>query len=119
MKVYVPSLLAYQGYVYAVTDNGVSYCWDAKTGKEMWKDRLQGGFSSSPTLADGLVYITSEQGVTYVFKPSASALEVVARNALGQDVFASPVFAGADLFLRTTLPGKPRQEYLCCIRKQD
>jgi outer membrane protein assembly factor BamB len=117
VKVYVPSLLAHQGYVYAVTDNGVSYCWAARTGKEMWKGRLQGGFSASPILAGGLIYVTSEQGMTYVFKPSPGALEVVASNSLGQEVFASPVFSGNDLFLRVTLSDGGRQEYLCCIRE--
>jgi outer membrane protein assembly factor BamB len=116
VKVYVPSLLAYQGYVYAVTDNGVTYCWEARTGKEMWKDRLPGGFSASPMLAAGLIYITSEQGKTLVFKPHPKRLEIVASNSLGQDVFASAVFSGEDLFLRTTFQENGRQEYLCCLR---
>ena len=117
VKVYVPSLLAYQGYVYAVTDNGVSYCWEAKTGKEMWKGRLPGGFSSSPILAAGRIYITSEQGRTLVFKPSPQGLEVIANNPLGGEAFASPVFSGEDLFLRTAFVENGRQEYLCCVRK--
>ena len=116
VKVYVPSLLAYLGYIYAVTDNGVTYCWEARTGKEMWKGRLPGGFSSSPILAGGLIYITSEQGETYVFKPNPQRLEIVARNSLGQEVFSSPVFCGVDLFLRTTFQEEGRQEYLCCLR---
>ena len=117
VKVYVPSLLAHQGYVYAVTDNGVTYCWEARTGKEMWKGRLPGGFSASPMLAAGLIYITSEQGQTVVFKPNPKRLEIVAKNSLGGEVFASPVFSGADLFLRTAFLENGRQEYLCCVRK--
>jgi len=117
VKVYVPSLLAHQGYVYAVTDNGVSYCWQAQTGKEMWKGRLPGGFSSSPILAAGRIYITSEQGRTLVFKPSPRGLDVIANNALGGEAFASPVFSGKDLFLRTAFLEGGRQEYLCCLRE--
>ncbi|MEO2023563.1 MAG: dehydrogenase, partial [Pirellulaceae bacterium] len=67
--------------------------------------------------AGGLIYVTSEQGKTYVFKPSPRALEVVASNSLGEEVFASPVFSGTDLFLRVTLSDGGRQEYLCCIRE--
>lgn len=117
VKVYVPSLLADRGYLYAVTDNGVTYCWQARTGKEMWKGRLAGGFSSSPILAGGLIYITSEQGETFVFRPNPQRLEIIAKNSLGEGVFSSPVFSGVDLFLRTTLSGPARREYLCCIRQ--
>src|SRR5690606_14903374 len=47
-KCYEQSLLVSGGYVYAINDNGIAFCWDAQTGKEMWKTRLGGPVSASP-----------------------------------------------------------------------
>ena len=61
---------------YAFTDNGIAYCWNAKTGKEMWKQRLAGPVSSSPVLAGGHIYQANEKGTCYVFKVVAGQRKV-------------------------------------------
>jgi len=116
VKIYVPSLLTYQSHVYAVTDSGVAYCWDAKTGEEKWSGRLKGGYSASPILYGDLVYIPSESGVTTIFRASPKELEIVAENKLGDEAFTSPVIVNGQVFLRVAKQenGK-RQEYLYCI----
>ena len=48
VRVYVPSMLARDGVLFATADGGVAYCWEASTGKELWKHRLGGGFTASP-----------------------------------------------------------------------
>ena len=40
VKCYEQSVLTVKGYVYAVSDVGVAYCWNAIDGKECWKKRL-------------------------------------------------------------------------------
>ena len=60
---------------------GVASCYDAKTGEELDRIRLNGNFSSSPIAANGLIYATNESGETFVIKPGKK-LEVVARNEL-------------------------------------
>lgn len=130
-KCYEQSMLAYQGHVYAFTDNGVMYCWRIGDGKEMWKHRLKGPVSSSPILAGGHIYWANEEGNWYVFKPNPSKFELVAENKLLDEAFASPaavakVEAGAEdvprsttdgrLFIRTaTGTGAARKEFLFCI----
>jgi outer membrane protein assembly factor BamB len=42
VQTYVPSMLVYDGHLYTVTDGGVALCWEAATGKEVWKSRLGG-----------------------------------------------------------------------------
>jgi outer membrane protein assembly factor BamB len=119
-KAYVPCLLVYDGYLYCVTDNGVVLCWKADTGEEAWKGRLPGRFSASPILAGGHIYVPSESGKTFVFKPNPKKFEVVAENQLGSETFATPVFAGEQLFLRVAdrSSGK-RQEVLYCISEEE
>jgi outer membrane protein assembly factor BamB len=97
---YVPSPIYHAGLLYVVSDDGVTTCFDGKTGKENWKGRLQGNFSSSPVLAGNLLYVTNEAGKTYVFK-TGPKFEVVAQNDLGDGGFASPSICGGQIFLRT------------------
>ena len=52
-KVYEPSLITDGSHVFAVSDDGIAYCWSAEDGKSAWKKRLGGSFSSSPILCNG------------------------------------------------------------------
>jgi outer membrane protein assembly factor BamB len=117
-KCYEQSMLAYNGYVYALTDNGGLFCWRASDGEEMWRQRLKGPVSASPVLAGGHIYWANELGTMYVFQPNSERCELVAENRLGDESFASPAVAQNCLFLRvaTSESGK-RQEYLYCIGK--
>ena len=116
VKVYVPTLLTRDGYVYAVNDGGVAYCWKAATGEQMWNGRVKGGYSASPILVGDLLYTASESGIVTILKASPKEFEIVAKNQVGSDVFATPVVCGGQLFLRVgKSEGGKRQEYLVCI----
>ena len=67
----VPSPLCYQGRVYLITDKGIVVCRDAKTGKEIYYERLggRGACYSSPVVGDDKIYAGSDGGVLVVFKP--------------------------------------------------
>ena len=119
VKVYVPSLLAHKGFVYAVTDGGVAYCWKADTGDEQWNGRLKGGYSASPILMGEHIYVPSESGITTIFKASPKELEIVAENKLGTEIFSTPVICGSQIFLRAAAQenGK-RQEYVYCVAER-
>jgi len=99
-KFYVPSLLAYRGLLYAVSDDGVACCYDAASGEQLWQQRLGGGFSASPVAAGSFIFATSESGRTYVFK-AGRTYEPVAENDLGEGGFATPTIAGGRIYLRT------------------
>jgi outer membrane protein assembly factor BamB len=119
-RVYVPSLLFREGYLYGVLDAGVAACWKADTGEEVWKSRLGGTFSASPTLIGETIYATNETGETFIFRASPKAFELIAKNQLGEEVLATPVFVGNRIYYRANLPqeGK-RQEFLICIGSKD
>jgi len=117
-KCYEQSMLVHNGHVYAVTDGGIAYCWDAQTGEEKWKTRLCTKCSSSPILAGGNIYITTEKGVTNVFKADPTKFQLVATNQLGDEMFSTPAFCGQQIFARVaSSQGKGRQEFLYCLGK--
>ena len=90
-------------YLYVVTDKGILWCLDLRTGKEQYEpQRLAvGTYSASPLLADGKLYVTSEDGLTSVVKAGA-AFELLAKNSLDGFTLSSPAAAGGQLFLRTS-----------------
>ena len=79
-RLYVPSLLVRDGYLFGVLDAGIAMCWKSSTGEEVWKARLGGTFSSSPVLVGDKIYATNEVGETYVFAANSSKFEQLAKN---------------------------------------
>jgi outer membrane protein assembly factor BamB len=115
-RVYVPSLLVQDGYLYAVLDAGRAVCWECATGKEVWSGHLGGTFSASPVLAGEHLFATNESGRTYIFKATPKAFEVVGENQLGDEVLATPTICGDRIYLRVaTLDKGRRQEWLYCL----
>jgi outer membrane protein assembly factor BamB len=88
--------------LYVVTDKGILWCLDLRTGRTVYgPQRLAvGTYSSSPLLADGKLYVTNEDAVTSVIK-AGPEFELLAENALEGFTLASPVAAHGQLFLRT------------------
>ncbi len=96
----MPSPLLVEDALYFVDDGGFLTCLDALTGTERYRERLGGNFSSSPTFADGRIYISSREGVTFVIAPGPK-FELIARNELPGSIMASAAIADGALFLRT------------------
>ena len=115
-RVYVPSMVLKEGYLYAVLDAGVATCWKADTGEELWKQRIGGTFTASLVLANDKIYATDEAGRTCIWKASPDAFELLAENQLGTEAFATPSICGGRIYHRAavTTDGQ-RQEYLYCI----
>ncbi len=112
-KAYEQSMVATAGHLYSLTDSGVLYCWDGKTGEEKWKQRLAGPVSASGVLAGNKIYWANEAGQLWVFEANAKKYVELAKNQIGDESFASPAICGNQIFLRIAKNenGK-RQEYL-------
>jgi outer membrane protein assembly factor BamB len=97
----------HQGRVYALSSRGVLQCADAATGKLLWDQRLQGAYAASPLIADGKVYLVSEDGTTTVMQEGAEA-KIVATNPLKDTILASPVASDRAILLRS-------DKYVYCV----
>ncbi len=95
-----PSPLLVGDELYTVSDNGVASCFDARSGKVLWQQRLAGNFSASPLAADGKIYFQNEEGAGFVIKPG-KRFEQLARNDLAERTLASYAVADGALFIRT------------------
>jgi outer membrane protein assembly factor BamB len=108
---YVPTMLTRGDHIYFVNDRGLAACHDAKTGSEVWNERLGGSFHASPVLIDGKVYAPGEDGVVYVFAAEPK-FTLLAKNKLDGEYFAAtPAVANGQLYIR----GKG---HLYCIGKR-
>jgi len=117
-RVYVPSLLVGNGYLYGILDAGVAACWNSTTGEQLWKGRLGGTFSASPILVGEHIFATNESGLTFVFKASPQKLQLVAENSLGDHVMATPAFSDSRIYMRVAhLKNDRRQEMLYCLAR--
>lgn len=95
-----PSLLYYRGLLYVLMDNGVLVCFDGKTGREHYRQRLGGDCNSSPVASDGRIYLSNNDGQTFVVK-AGTKFELLATNELGERITASPAISGNELIYRT------------------
>jgi len=106
------SPVVYEGYLYVPEERGgLISCYDAKTGKQEYKERVPGakGFTASPWAAGGKVYCPDDSGTTFVLK-AGPTFEVIGTNKLGEMTWSSPAVGGGAIFLRTV-------DHLFCIRE--
>jgi outer membrane protein assembly factor BamB len=96
---YVPSPIAYDGHFFVVSDLGYLTCLEAQTGKRLWMEQMGRHHSASPVLADGHFYFADDSGVMWVLK-AGNKFEVVAKNELGEECYASPAISQGQIFIR-------------------
>src|SRR5215212_6842254 len=80
---YVPSPIAHDRHFFIVSDNGIATCFEAKSGKKKWKERLGRRHSASAIEAGGNIYFLDDDGVTWVVKGS-DKYELIAENTLDE-----------------------------------
>lgn len=94
-----PSPIYSNGLVFMVTNNGIAHCFEAKTGKLAWKERIKGDYRASPIAAAGRIYFLNTAGVTTVLAAS-DRFERLAENKLDDETVASPAASDGQIFIR-------------------
>jgi outer membrane protein assembly factor BamB len=101
-----------QGHVYVLSRNGgVVNCFDAKTGKEVYKQRLPGAksFWASPWASGGKIYCLDDGGTTHVIQ-AGPEFKVLSKNSLDEMFWASAAVADGSVILRSV-------EHVFCVKQ--
>jgi outer membrane protein assembly factor BamB len=101
----IGSGVIHDGHIYILNDPGVAECYELKTGKLVWEERLAGrgpdnSSWSSMVLSGDRLYVINHSGDTFVLRASPT-FELLATNSLGEPDNASLAFSDGDIFIRT------------------
>jgi outer membrane protein assembly factor BamB len=98
----VPSPLIVGDLLFMVSDQGFASCLEAKTGRELWKERLRAGGDhwASPLYADGKIYFSGKKGIVSVVAAERK-FRLLAENRFEASFIASPAIAGDAIILRS------------------
>lgn len=86
-------------------DNGaIIGAFDLETGKELWTRSLGTLQKGSPTMADGKIYVGTENGKFYILRPTATGVDVLDEDLLGtaaepEPIVATPVVANGRVYV--------------------
>ena len=96
----LPSPAVVDGYLLVVSMSGKASCYDAKTGKVYWEEKLgvKGEFASAPLVVKGHVLLQNVYGGGVLVVKPGKKLEIVSNNSLGAEV--------SEIFRSTLAPVK-------------
>lgn len=100
---YMQTPIAVGDRVYGCSDSGVVTCFDGKSGKIYYSERLTGpaqGYTASPVSDGRHLYFPGETGKVLVV-PVGDSFSKVATNDLGDICMATPAIADGTLLFRT------------------
>jgi outer membrane protein assembly factor BamB len=86
--------------VYIAEYAGKIHCLDAKTGKPYWVHDTLSRIWGSTLVADGKVYIGTEDGEVVIFN-AGKEKKIISTMDMGAPVYSSPVFANGTLYIST------------------
>jgi outer membrane protein assembly factor BamB len=92
--------------IYLVDNGGILFAFDVKTGKQLWTEKLGTIQKSSPVLADGKLYVGTENGKFFIIRPDAEKAEVLDTDQLGTEgnpeaIIAAPAVARGRVYVVT------------------
>ncbi len=102
---FVPSPLLYEGRLYLINDMvAIATSIDARSGRILWQGRIgtarREGFSSSPIVVDDKLFLTNDEGETFVVG-TGDRFELLHVNQLGERTLASPALVDGTWYWRT------------------
>lgn len=91
-------------YLYTVDNSAIVAAFDLASGKRLWERSLGTLQKGSPVLADGKLYVGTENGRFYILKPSATGVEVLDEDWLGsretpEAIVASPIVSDGRVYI--------------------
>lgn len=99
---YMPTPIVVGNALYVLRENGVLSAYRVASGELIYQQRVGSGgyFSASPVAAGGHLYMTNDDGDTFVVR-AGEKFELVKQNSMGEMCFATPAIAGDMMIVRT------------------
>jgi len=88
------------GLLFIAEYAGKIHCLDAETGKVYWVHDAQAHIWGSTLVADGKVYVGTEDGTFFVFAASKEKKKISEAN-FGEPIYSSPIAANGVLYVET------------------
>ncbi len=90
--------------LYTMDNSAIVGAFDLKTGAKLWEKTLGTLQKGSPVLADGKLYVGTENGKVFILRPSATGVEVLDEDLLGsaqspEVIVASPIVADGRVYI--------------------
>jgi len=85
--------------VYTLSTPGVLTCFDVKEGKKQWQHDFELEFHSSPSLAEGRLYLFSLKGTAIIVEAGRQFKEIF-RTEMVDTFSASPAFSPNEILMR-------------------
>jgi outer membrane protein assembly factor BamB len=79
--------------LYSIDNSAILGAFDVATGAKLWEKTLGTLQKGSPVLADGKLYVGTENGKFYILRPSAAGAEVLDEDLLGDPQSPEPILA--------------------------
>jgi outer membrane protein assembly factor BamB len=114
VSTFVPTPAVHKGQVILVRDRGEVASIDPATGKTNWEDafpKSRSNFYASPLIAGDRLFAPREDGVVFVASVAGNQFKLLAENAMGESVIASPVPLGNRILLRG-------EKHLFCVTSE-
>lgn len=96
----VPTPIAKDDLLFLWADNGDVTCVHVATGKQIWRESLDGSFYGSPVCVNNRLYCISKKGEVFVLAAS-DKFRLLARVPLGQRSYATPAVGEGVMYIRT------------------
>ncbi len=92
-------------YIYVLDDPGIAECFELKTGKLIWEERLKGPGPttqnwSSLVLSEDKLFAINQGGDAFILRASPK-FELIATNSLGEKAIGSMAVSDGEIFIRT------------------
>lgn len=105
----VPTPAISNGRIFICRDGGDARgtidCLDLLTGKSIWSGQLprnRNTYRSSPTVADGKLYVARQDGTVFVLDATGNEFKILAQNTIADEhTVATPVGVDGRIILRT------------------
>jgi len=106
----VASPVATKDNIYMATTYGLVVSFDTQTGDPRVEHEVGVGFSSSPMIADGKVFVISDKGKVFIFTAD-DEFKLLDSFETGEETFATPAFTDGKIVIRT-------EKSIYCVAKK-